>query len=191
MKKTVLLIAILIFTILSCELLEIESGMAFEHNNLLDYNNRDVIKYTNGIDTINFNVVNAESRESSISNGTGRMKLTTDKQGDYTISEQTNQDDSYIDYLRMSLTGKVDETIYNLVINLENKSSHTIDRCIVEYYQDYNFKGKNYRDVFEVSYDTLSYNFSKPKVPFVTRAIPGGILKFYDSETKQMWELIE
>lgn len=191
MKKSFLLILTFSLTLISCELFEIESGMAFDHNELLDHNKGDIIKYTNGLDTISFNVIEAQSRESSLSNGTGRMKLTTDKQENYIISEQTNQDDSYLDYLRISLTGKVDESIYNLRINLEEKSSHTTERCIVDYYEEYNFKNKNYRDVFEISYDTINYDFSNLKIPFVTRAIPGGILKFYDSESKQMWELIE
>ena len=77
-------------------------------------------------------------------------------------------------------------------INLDKKESHETDhyqKNIVKYFKDYNFNGKYYRDVFEVIQDTIN----EPeiiKVPYMLRAIPGGILKFYDSDTKQMWELI-
>ena len=81
----------------------------------------------------------------------------------------------------------------HLLINLEKKESHEISNygtSIVTYHPNYNFRGENYIDVFEVQQDTIDTT-RIIKVSYMLRAIPGGILKFYDSNTKEMWELIK
>ena len=191
MKKNIKIITIsfiLIFT--SCEFLSIEDKIAYDINELLDHNLNDKIKFTNGSDTLNFKIIKAE-RTIGYNGNVQQIEYLTNQQGSYIISEKNNAGDDYIDVLRIALTGHVNEIPYgyNLKIKLEEKISHNYEGNLVHYHQEYNFNGKTYKDVYEVLHDTI--NRFKPKVPYVMRAIPGGILKFYDSETKEMWELIE
>ena len=183
-----IIIASLAIVLVGCDTLFNEDTIAFDIDQLLDHEEGDIVKYTNGSTVLTFNIINSE-RILGYDGSVNQIKYLTDQQNSYTISEINNQDDAYIDYLRISLTGPVNQTLYNLKINLEEKLNHVFERNIVEYHEEYNFNGTNYTDVFEVLYDTINYN--TPKIPYVVRAIPGGILKFYDSETEEMWELIE
>lgn len=194
MKKLNLNIkTILIFTsifLVSCEFLSIEDKRAHEIEDLLDYKLHDIIKFTNGLDTLNFKIVNLE-RKINYNGNLKQIEYVTNQQKNYIISEKNNADDSYIDVLRIGITGHINQIPYreNLIISLEEKVSHKFENSIVEYYEGYNFKGNIYKDVYEVLLDTTN-NF-KPKVPYILRAIPGGILKFYDSETKEMWQRVK
>ena len=185
MKRKVLPLVSIVILLASCSYFSLcgYDGRVFDISEIIDLEKGDIIKYTNGNDTLSFNVISPESDSPN---------YLTDQQGDYIISARFNEDDSCIGYIRTSFIGPVYQTTEHLMINLDKKESHETDhyqKNIVKYFQDYNFNGKYYRDVFEVIQDTIN----EPeiiKVPYMLRAIPGGILKFYDSDTKQMWELI-
>jgi hypothetical protein len=189
-KKIKIITIVFIFMFVSCQFLSIEDKIAYDIDQLLDHELNDIIKFTNGSDTLNFKIIKAE-RIIGYNGNIQQIEYITNQQGSYTISEKNNAGDDYIDVLRIALTGHVNEIpyAYNLKINIEEKISHVYEGNIVEYHEEYDFNGKTYKDVYEVLHDTI--NLFKPKVPYVMRAIPGGILKFYDSETKEMWELIE
>lgn len=195
-KKALLLIWTCLTTFSCVLILDSDDRLEFSINELLDYNQGDIISYTNGIDTLNFTVMEAIIRENDIPYATPsiRMRFKTNLQSGYLISEGNYYND-YADYNAnyLSITIGEQDTGYNknLQISLEDKSNHTLGNCLVDYYENYDYRGKTYADVFEILYDTIRYSYNRPKVTFAVRAIPGGILKFYDSETDEMWELID
>lgn len=179
-----------LFLFINCEFLSVEDKIAYDIDKLLIYKLNDIIKFTNGNDTLNFKVIKVEKTIGHNGN-TRQIEYLTNQQGSYIISEKNNADDEDIDVLRISLTGHANQipSTHNLIMEIEEKISHIHETNIINYHENYDFKGKTYKDVYEILHDTI--NYYKPKVPYVIRAIPGGILKFYDSETKEMWELVE
>ncbi|WBX67948.1 hypothetical protein PG910_07605 [Tenacibaculum dicentrarchi] len=192
MKKKYLIIVIALSCIISCNIEDKFLGKdAYDCNQLSDYVLSDTIKYINETDTIHFNVTNIYSHEvdgykyCGISQG-----YETNEQLGYKIKERTfgsNNFEGWKQYAQISMTSKPSlETFFKF--NLEENDENTAKDFTIEYLTNYLHMENEYNNVIIVSKDTVNGN---PNISRIVRAIPGGIIEFYDFHKKKKWTLIK
>lgn len=187
MKNSFILLAILtilIFT--SCEYKC--SGFPEWFDKYISYTSQDIISYTNELDTISFTVLESYSNGPSSSRGVymdhdclSEKYYFTDTIGDYFINETFNSFER--DPISVSITS---EEVFGF--SEVEFLDHTYQNYLeLEYYSEFDFNGQTYNETLLLVKDTIN---SSPKIGYIVKANPGGVLEFYDFETKEKWRLI-
>ncbi len=165
-------------------------GFLEEYDKYVTFELNDTISYSNGIDTLNFTVIDYFRNEPSSFTGLAmdvdcnyEKYYQTDIQNGYFIREHFNNFFSRNDDIEVSFT---ENDTFGL--NTYNVSSENYDYSTVEFYQNLSINGSEYNDVYYLLKDTINDN---PKIGYIIKANPGGIIEFYDFETKEKWNLIE
>lgn len=107
----------------------------------------------------------------------------TDIQNGYKFKERSGRG-SYLDeedpFLKISAIENPDYHDFFKMIQ-DDQGAYQEGDLKVEYHRNYMHNGVNYKYVIIGSKDTIN---NSPKISRIIRAIPGGILGFYDFETK-------
>lgn len=192
MKKIIYSLSIIVisFSIIACEYDCF--GFPEAYDDFISFELNDVIVYTNETDTLNFTVIDYNRTEPSSFTGVvmdydclSEKYYQTDIQDDYFIRESFEEHYSASeDGILISFT---ENDIFGL-IGPTNYLSTNIEYLQIEYYQNFQYNGINYDDVLFMVKDTINSN---PKIGYIIKANPGGILEFYDFQTKEKWKQIQ
>ena len=184
-----LILFLIVFNITACEY-ECP-GFNDIYDKYVTYNLNDKISYSNGIDTLNFNVVDFYRETPNSFRGLAmdvecfeEKYYVTNNQSDYQISESYETAfSSFDDDIKISITNND-----NFGLRLYDFNSENYDYSKVEFNQNYEYNGINYNEVIFLLKDTLNSN---PKIGYIIKANPGGVLEFYDFEKKEIWQQIK
>ncbi|WP_406029048.1 hypothetical protein [Winogradskyella sp.] len=166
-------------------------GFPEEYDDFISFELNDTISYTNETDTLKFTIIDFNRTEPSSFTGLvmdydcfEEKFYQTDMQDDYFIREyleenyNQSQDGMLISFTENDTFGLIGPT---------NFSSNNFEYSQIVYYQNFQYKGTEYTDVLFVLKDTINLS---PKIGYILKANPGGILEFYDFENKELWQQI-
>ncbi|MDN3594324.1 hypothetical protein [Zunongwangia endophytica] len=182
-------VLIILISITSCEYDCF--GFPEEYDEYISFELNDTILYTNENDTLKFTVNDYNRTEPSSFTGLAmdydcfeEKFYQTDVQDEYFIREYFEENyNSFQDGILISFT---ENDTFGLV-GPTNFSSNNFEYSQIEYYQNFQFNGTDYNDVLFILKDTINSN---PKIGYILKANPGGILEFYDFENKELWKQI-
>lgn len=182
----------------SCNIMELfPANDSHSCEELLDFKLNETIKFKSNQNILEFKVIDLYVKKVEGKDGKtsefcqiSQGYETNINQG-YKIKERTSQGSNYMDeedaYIEISLLEAPLEGDFFKVKQISDVNYHTND-LNVDYYFKYELNNKIYDKVIVISKDTINAN---PKIGFIKRAIPGGIIEFYDFQSKQTWKLVE
>ena len=154
----------------------------------IPYEIGEKIKYTNGLDTIEFEVVDYAKTEPDYFRG-----LVMDYECSYEGYYSTDESKNY--YIKEKLNNgwkdsgmKVwlsDNDLFHFYMLGQNETS---DSLTIEFMTDLNIEGIMYNDVYKV---TKNKPIDLNRILWIIKARDKGIVQFYDKKLEEKWTLIE
>lgn len=184
-KRPILASFILCISLLSCKYECPEFPPEYDKHISFTLNN--TINYTDGIDTLHFTVASYFRDEFSSHTSFASDRdcpyqkyYLTNRLGDLYLYEEFNDNKSN-NNLIMRLT---DKDVFSL--NTNHSLAFTADYLHAEFYDTYTFcDSLVFKEVYFLVKDTINQS---PKIGYIKKASPGGILEFYDFHQKKTWK---
>lgn len=160
-----------------------------EYDKYISFTLNNTISYTDGTDTLNFTVISYYRDEFSSHTSFApdvdcpyEKYYLTNRLGNLYLYEKYNDYKSLInDNLIMRLS---DQDVFSL--NTFHVLASTADYLHAEFYDTYTFNDTiELKEVYFLVKDTINQS---PKIGYIKKASPGGIIEFYDFQQKKIWK---